>query len=209
MSATTISKDILLLDPAIESQRIAERLRELVLQVLKRRGVVVGLSGGVDSSVAAAVAVRAVGRERVLGLLMPEAECSPDSLRLGQLVADALGIETIREDVTGILDAAGCYDRRDAAIRSVFPALTSESKVKIVLPGLLDEDRYRISHLIVEEPTGRRSRVRLTADSYRAIVAATNFKQRARKMMEYTMPIDSSMPSWVRPIAWSTIRASS
>ena len=185
MSATTISKDILLLDPAIESQRIAERLRELVLQVLKRRGVVVGLSGGVDSSVAAAVAVRAVGRERVLGLLMPEAECSPDSLRLGQLVADALGIETIREDVTGILDAAGCYDRRNAAIRSVFPALTSESKVKIVLPGLLDEDRYRISHLIVEEPTGRRSRVRLTADSDRAIVAATNFKQRARKMMEY------------------------
>jgi len=172
-------------DAAIEIDRIAAAVTEQVIRMLRRRGVVIGLSGGIDSSVAAALAVRALGRERVLGLLMPEADSSPESLRLGRLIGDQLKIETIVEDITPVLRAVGCYERRDAAIRSAIPEYTADYKSKIVLPDLFEGNGYRVSQVVVESPAGVQRRARLTADAYRTVVAATNFKQRIRTMMEY------------------------
>jgi NAD+ synthase len=126
-----------------------------------------------------------LGAERVLGLFMPERDCSPESLDLGRLIAGHLGIETVLEDVSGALEAAGCYRRRDEAIRRVFPEYGPGFKSKIVLPGLFDESAYRLFFLTVQSPDGRSQRKRLPLDAYQQIVAATNFKQRVRKMMEY------------------------
>lgn len=179
------SADHLRLDAALETERVARSIREIVFKTLKRRGAVLGLSGGIDSSVTAALCVRALGPERVLGLLMPETDSSVDTTRLGQLVARSLGIRTVLEDITPLLEAAGCYSRRDAAIRSVVPEYSPGCKSKIVLPGGLDHDGYKVFSVVVESPTGRQTRARLTSDAYLAILAATNFKQRVRKMMEY------------------------
>ena len=184
-SRTRSAADLLALDAARETDRIAEAVREQVSRTLKRRGVVLGLSGGIDSSVAAALCVRALGASRVLGLLMPEADSASDTTELGQRVGDHLGIKTVLEDVSATLEAAGCYSRRDAAIRSVVPEYGPGYKSKIVMPVALEGDRYRTFALVVEAPDGRRTQVRLTAEAYLAIVAATNFKQRVRKMMEY------------------------
>jgi NAD+ synthase len=145
---------------------------------------VLGLSGGIDSSVAAALAVRGLGADRVLGLLMPERESAPESLSLGHQFGQQLGIRTIVEDVTAILEGAGCYARRDAAIRSVVPEYGEGYKSKIVA-GAAPHGPYRMFNIVAEALDGRRIEVRLTADAARAIVAATNFKQRARKMIEY------------------------
>jgi NAD+ synthase len=174
----------LALDAANETDRIAGAIFEQVSRVLKRRGVVLGLSGGIDSSVAAALCVRALGAARVLGLLMPDADSAADTTRLGRCVGEGLGIRTVLEDITATLEAAGCYSRRDAAISSVVPGYGPGHKSKIVMPAA-DGDRYRTFALVTEAPDGRRTEVRLTSDAYRAIVAATNFKQRVRKMMEY------------------------
>lgn len=173
------------LDAAAEIERLAKVIRDQVAQQLKRRGAVVGISGGVDSSVAAALCVRALGPKRVLGLLMPEADSSPDSLRLGRLLADALGIETVLEDITPILRGTRCYERRDEAIRSLIPQYDETYKCKIVLPSLAEESAYALFSVVVESPAGLQIKARLTAEAYRNIVAATSFKQRARKMMEY------------------------
>src|SRR3989442_1462358 len=113
MNTQSFSTDLLKLDCAHEVERIGATIRDHVLRRFKKKGVVVALSGGIDSSVVGALSVRALGRERVLGLLMPEQDSSSDTLPLSQQVARHLGIETVEENITAILEAAGCYRRRD------------------------------------------------------------------------------------------------
>lgn len=173
------------LDCARQTEAIVEVLREQVLKRFKKRGAVVALSGGIDSSVVGALCVRAFGKERVLGLLMPEKDSSSETLRLSALVSDHLEIPTVHEDITHILDVVGCYRRRDDAIRSVVPDYGPGFKCKIVLPGVCEEEAYRIFSLVVQSPEGVQTKVRLTLSAYLGIVAATNFKQRTRKMLEY------------------------
>ena len=109
------------IDLAVETELIVDSIRQSVLKRLRRKGVVVGISGGIDSSVTAALCVKALGPQRVFGLFMPEHDCSDDALSLGRLLAGHLGIDSAVEDVAPALEGAGCYRRRDEAIRSVFP----------------------------------------------------------------------------------------
>ena len=174
------------LNQAEATERIAATLRQQVGEVLNRRGLVVGMSGGIDSSVCAALAVRAVGPARVFGLMMPEQESDGRSLDLAARWADELGIAYAVEDITPMLAAVGCYQRRNAAIRRVMPEFQDDWRCKVVLSGgRLDSDRLNVSYLAVEMPEGGVRQVRLPAAEYREIVAATNFKQRLRTMLEY------------------------
>ena len=184
MSAPALSRALLHIDAAAAAQQIEAAIRTTV-RGLRRRGVVVALSGGIDSSVVGALAARALGPSRVLGLLMPESDSSPTSLRLGQALATAFGIKTVVEDITATLTAAGCYRRRDAAIRIAVPEYGDGYRCKIVLPDVVSEDGYPLSRLVVRAPSGDERTVRLPLAAYLGIVAATNFKQRVRKMMEY------------------------
>jgi len=180
-----LSPVLLHLDPADAADRIEAAFREMVFGRLRRKGTVVGLSGGIDSSVVAALAVRALGKERALGLLMPETDSAGESEPLGRLLAEFLGLRTERENISPILEAAGCYRRRDEAIRTLIPEYASGYKCKIVLPDILSREGYPIFSLVVQSPSGQETRVRLTAEAYLGLVAATNFKQRTRKMIEY------------------------
>ena len=174
----------LAVDAAAEVAEIGGKIRAYLTRV-RRKGLVVAMSGGIDSSVVAALSVQALGRRKVLGLLMPERESSGETLRLSRMMADALGIETIVEDISPVLEAVGCYRRRDEAIRLVHPGFGPGYKAKIVLPSVIDSDRYRIFSVVILTPEGREVKARLTPESYLGIVAATNFKQRVRKMLEY------------------------
>jgi len=180
-----LTPDVLRLDLKQAADSIAARMREIVVGTCKRRGVVVGLSGGIDSSVTAGLAVRALGKQHVLGLLMPETDSAGETLGLSQSVAKALGIETVHEDITPILKAARCYERRDEAIRKVCPGFGPGWKSKIVLPGVLDSDAIRFYSVVVQDPRGAVQKLRLPLEAYLGVVAATNFKQRTRKMLEY------------------------
>lgn len=177
--------DWLQVDPASVSREIEVAIHDVVLSRLKRKGVVVGLSGGIDSSVVAALCVRALGREHVMGLMMPERECSDDSLRLGGMLADHLQIRTTAEDITGMLEAVGCYQRRDDAIRQLVPGFDSHYKCKLVMADLTRGARYSLPSLVVEFPDGALRKIHLNADAYLEIVAASNFKQRVRAVLEY------------------------
>lgn len=186
MTTTCITpEDLLRIDAEQETARICESIRDHVFGKLRKKGVVLGLSGGIDSSVAAALCVKALGADRVLGLLMPEHDSSSDSESLGQLLADHFGIKAILENIGPTLEGAGCYRRRDDAVRSVVPEYGPNDKCKIVLPGLLDGAAYRMFSVVVRFADGRQVKERLPLDAYQTIVAATNFKQRVRKMMEY------------------------
>ncbi len=179
------SRDVLEIDREAVTREIAETVRAQVLGTLKRRGAIVGLSGGIDSSVVAALAVRALGKEKVLGVFMPERDSSGDSLRLGRLLAESLGIETVLEDIAGTVEAAGCYRRQDDAVRTVFPEYGPGYKCKITLPSILESERLNVFQLTIQSPSGETKTSRMGLAAFLLLVAATNLKQRARKMMEY------------------------
>lgn len=179
------ARKVLQIDPGLTAESIETSIRREVLGDLRRRGAVVGMSGGIDSSVVAALCVRAFGRERVVGLLMPDRDSSDDALRLGRLLAEQLGIQYVVEDISGTLAAAGCYDRQIEAIRTMFPEYGDAWRCKIVLPSLLEGDRLNIAQLTVADPQGNEQRSRMTPSAYHQMVAATNFKQRIRTTMAY------------------------
>ena len=165
---------------------IVDALRWQLETRLRRRGFIIAMSGGIDSSVCAALAVRAVGPERVFGLFLPERDSEPESLTLASGLARQLGIQSTIEDIAPILESAGCYRRRDEAVRTVLPEFDEGWRFKIVLPGdRLNSDRLNVFSVVAKSPTGEPHVRRLTGEAYRQIVAATNFKQRTRKMMEY------------------------
>jgi NAD+ synthase len=178
-------RDVLHIDAPAVAARIEETIREQVLGTLRRRGAVVGMSGGIDSSVVASLCARALGPEKVLGLLMPERDSSGDALRLGRMLASHLGIRQLVEDIAPALAGLGCYQRQLEAIRMAVPEYGEGWKCKLTLPSLLEGDRLNITSLTVADPSGDQRRVRLPPAAYLQMVAATNFKQRARKMMEY------------------------
>ena len=173
-------------DIPAEIERIAAWLREALAAPLRRRGFVVAVSGGIDSSVSAALAVRAIGPKRVLGLLLPERDSDPVSRELAVRLAEQLGIDYVVEDIAPALEAAGCYARRDEAAKMAEPAYGDGWRCKLVLPTeRLETDRINVSALQVCAPGGVPYQVRLSAAAYRQLVAAVNFKQRVRKMFEY------------------------
>jgi NAD+ synthase len=184
-TAAVATYDLLCIDARQETDRICAWIRDTVVNRFKRRGVVVGISGGIDSSVVAALCARALGPDHVQGLLMPESDSSVDSTRLGRLLTERFGIRTILEDIAPILQAVGCYSRRDDAIRTVVPEYDESYRSKIVLPNLLNKAALPIFSIVVQSPNGTTRKLRLPLDAYLTIVAATNFKQRTRKMMEY------------------------
>jgi NAD+ synthase len=174
----------LALNLAKTAETIEHAIRRHVAD-LRRRGMVVGLSGGIDSSVVTALCARALGPERVQVLLMPERVSSPESLTLGKMLTNQLGTPVLVEDIAATLEAAGCYARQTEAIRKMFPEYGDGWRNKITLPSILDSDRLNVSELTVESPTGERQTARMPVAAYLQMVAATNFKQRVRKMMEY------------------------
>ncbi len=182
----TFHRQILDLDPEKEVARIVERLRQDIFHVLKRKGGVLGVSGGVDSAVVLAMAVQAMDPKRLVALLLPERESSPESLLLGREVCRQFGVTPLVEDVTEPLYGFGSYRRRDTAVKEVFPEYDSSYKLKITLPtDLLDSDTLNFYRLTIVSPEGEEKSERLRPSQLRQIVAATNFKQRSRAAMLY------------------------
>ena len=179
-------RNVLDMDLEQEAARICAAFRETVAKRLMRRGIVVAISGGIDSSCTAGLAVRAFGPKKVFGLLLPERDSSGASVSLGKQLAEHLGIEYTVEDIEPTLRAIGCYDRYDKAVQRVIPEFGPGWKSKIVLPGdLLDSDRVSVYRVVVEDPDGQQRTERLPLQAYLELVAATNFKQRIRKTLEY------------------------
>lgn len=184
MAIASVGRDVLAIDAAAEVARISEWMVDALTTVLLRRGVVVAISGGVDSGVCAALAVRALGARRVFGLLLPERDSSGRSEERGREVAEQLGIAFESFDIAPALSALGCYAQRDDAVRTVFPEYGDNWKCKIAIAGGAGGG---INHfrLIVQAPDGRQRSARLPLAAYLSIISATNYKQRVRKTVEY------------------------
>jgi len=183
----SFSKEILFLEnPELVCDKICEKLRADIKNQLKRRGAVIGISGGIDSSVVLALSARALGKENVLGVLLPERDSSPDSLILAQKLAAKFGVKTVVEDITSALDGLGCYQRRDAAVLNVFPEFNPlKDKAKIEIKQNISQNIPSVFSLTIVSPDGSQTSKLLPSKEYLQIVSSTNFKQRSRMSMLY------------------------
>lgn len=182
----SFDKTVVDIDCVRAIEQIQTRMREILARDLRRRGAIVAVSGGVDSAVCAVLAARALGPDRVFGLLLPERDSSSNTTDKGRMVCESAGIDYEIEDITPVLQALGCYCRRDDAIRRVFPEFGPGYRQKIaVADNLLDSERVNYFNLVIEPPDGQRQKKRMPVDAYLQVVAATNMKQRTRKLLEY------------------------
>lgn len=166
--------------------QIADRLKDDVFHKLKRRGAIVGISGGIDSSVTLALAVRALGADKVTGVMLPERDSNPESLVLAQQLAEKFGVKTIIEDISGALQGFGCYKRRDDAIACVIPEFNPETdRAKIVINQDISKNIPSVFSVTTISATGEQQTRLLPVKEYLQIVASTNFKQRSRMAMLY------------------------
>jgi NAD+ synthase len=180
------SKNDIHIDAPAEAGRIVDQMREVVAGKLHKRGAVIGISGGIDSSLCLALSVKAFGPEKVLGVTMPEADSNPKSAALARKLANTFGTKYIVENMTAALAGFGTYGRRDEAIRNVFPEYDATYKAKIVLPSALGQkDSLNIFQLTIISPEGETKTRRIPLNEYLQIVAASNFKQRSRMAMLY------------------------
>lgn len=182
------SKNILFIDD-IESgvSSITQKLKEDILKTTKRKGAIVGISGGIDSSVTLALTVKALGPQNVLGILLPEKDSSTDSKELALKLANQLGVQTIEEDITQALEGSGCYRRRDEAVASIFPEYNPiDYTMKIgVNPKGISHNLPPVFFLTIINKDGQEKQKMLPPKEYLQIVAASNFKQRCRMSMLY------------------------
>lgn len=179
-----LKKSVLDINESEVITKITSRLREILRTDLHKRGYVIAMSGGIDSSVSAALCVKALGPSKVYGLLLPERDSDPVSSERGELLAKHLGIKYEFQDIAPTLEAIGCYKWRDNAIKSTFPEYSNEWKSKIVIAGGV-EGKINHFNLVVQNPNGGIAEKRLGLKEYLQIVAATNYKQRIRKTIEY------------------------
>ncbi len=179
-------KNVLDLDCGAECARIEAVIREQVGRELHRRGVVVGVSGGVDSAVCVTLAARALGPERVQAILMPGKNTTPANTELGKAICDWLGVKYAFAPIDPAIEALGGYKRRDEAIKRMYPEYKPGDKYKIAIADdVLGSNRINFFNLILQGADGKLQKKRMPLDVYLEIVATTNLKQRTRKMIEY------------------------
>ncbi len=182
---TVINKNVLDIDCAAETDRICDFIRTQV-HSMRRKGVVVGLSGGIDSTLCSSLCVRALGKDNVFGLILPEKESSPLSCKLAMKHAGTLGIRTETVDISPVLECFGTYEKKAQVVREIYPEFSERHRFKIVLPpDLLDHGALNFFKLLILDPDNKVSTFRPKKSQMDRIIAATSTKQRTRMIHLY------------------------
>ena len=180
------NRNVLKIDPAQQLEKLSKFIVEQVKVVFRRKGVIVGLSGGIDSACIAAVAVHAIGKERVVGLVLPETESNPISSEYAIKHAQALGIEHRQINITPTVDSVVHYKWRDEFMQKLIPDYKPGYKYNITLPiDLLERDSFNFYSLQVQMPDGEIKKKRLNLEDFRTITSFANIKIRARMLHLY------------------------
>jgi len=161
-------------------------IKDQVFDKFKRKGTVVGISGGIDSALTCALCTKAIGKDNVLGVLMPEKDSSPESAIYARNLCEKLGVRFVTIDITNILDSFNVYNTREQIIKKYFPSFTNQDKYRIVVPNrLASNSSISLPHLEILDEKNQTHKIRLSLHDYLDLTAATNIKHRTRMAMLY------------------------
>jgi NAD+ synthase len=170
------------LEKSVDS--ICDFIKNEISNKFQRRGAVVGLSGGIDSAVTTALCVRAMGHEKVLGLIMPEKESEPESQILAKQFANKYNIKTETIDISSILDSFGVYENKEKIVKEKFPNFNKNCKYRLVVPPKF-ENTVGIPYLDILDDKNKQHKLKISSFDFLALTAATSIKHRVRMTMLY------------------------
>jgi NAD+ synthase len=172
-----------------DSDKLAENLKGFIrdqVTAFKKKGVVLGVSGGIDSAVALTLCVQEFGKENVYGLLLPEKESAPSSRTLGAEICESLGVSYEEVPISPILEALNIYEKKDQVLKRACPEYDPGiHKTSLILPNFLDQEVLNVPYIRLIKDGETVAKHRLKANDYLELIGLQGVKQRSRMIVQY------------------------
>ena len=181
---TEISELIKIKNVEEKIDEITEFVKKEVFEIFEKKGIVIGLSGGIDSAITAALCAKSIGSEKILGLILPEKESDVNSKNLALQIAEKYNIDTETIDITNILESFGVYENKEKIVKEKFLNYNEKCKYRVVVPPKL-ENNIGIPFLEILDDKNALHKLKISSFDFLNLTAATSIKHRVRMTMLY------------------------
>lgn len=170
-------------------ENLALNIRSFIksqISSFKKKGVVLGVSGGIDSAVALTLCVQELGKENVYGILLPEKESAPSSRTLGAEICESLGVQYEEVPISPILESLNIYEKKEQIIKRTCPEYDPRiHKTSLVLPDFLNQGLLNVPYIWLIKDGETIAKYRLKANDYLELIGLQGVKQRSRMVIQY------------------------
>jgi NAD+ synthase len=163
---------------------VTKFIKNEVFEIYQKKGIVIGLSGGIDSAITAALSTKSIGSEKILGLILPEKESDVNSKNLALQIAEKYNIDTETIDITNILESFGVYENKEKIVKEKFPNYNEKCKYRVVVPSKL-ENNIGMPFLEILDDENILHKLKISSFDFLNLTAATSIKHRVRMTMLY------------------------
>jgi len=180
----SINELIKIKDVEKATNEICEFIQDEISNKLQKKGVVFGLSGGIDSAVTAALCAKSFESEQILGLIMPEKESNESSKVLAKQVSKKFSFNTETINITKILESFGVYEKKENIVCEKFPEFNSKCKYRVIVPPK-SKNIIGVPFLEVLDKDNERHKLKISSSDFLSLTALTSIKHRVRMTLLY------------------------